>query len=148
MIKSMVVGFCFIGGLCYSVIGVEFDNTCAVSGKWNLSRIIPRLYGLVYKTLRLCPLVVEHSLVVMSVGLNPMGSQFAILALWNLCLESVGHKIWDPVEDSDTGRPSSINVWTKYVFAFQYWSCKVCVENRWVGGRKHCFINFCFLVVL
>ena len=43
--------------------------------------VIPRLYGWVYKTLRLSPLVVEHSVVVMSARLNPMGSQFSIPAL-------------------------------------------------------------------
>ena len=44
----------------------------------SVSRVIPRLYGGVYKTLRLFPLVVEHSVVVMSARLNPVGSQFSI----------------------------------------------------------------------
>ena len=50
------------------------------------------LYGWVYKTLRLSSLVVEHNLVVTTVGslqndprLNPMGSQFFISVLLNLC---------------------------------------------------------------
>ena len=55
-----------------------FDNTCTVSGEGNVSKVIPRLYGWVYKTLRLFPLVVEHSDVVMSAKLNPMGSPFSI----------------------------------------------------------------------
>ena len=38
-------------------------------------------YGWVYKTLRLSPSVVDHSVVVMSARLNPMGSQFSILVL-------------------------------------------------------------------
>ena len=71
------------------VMGEGFDNTCTVPGKWNVSRVIPRLYGGVYKTLRLFPLVVEHSVVVMSARLNAMGSQFSIPVLWNLCSESV-----------------------------------------------------------
>ena len=71
------------------VMGVGFYNTCTVSGKWNISRVIPRLHGWVYKTLRLPPLVVEHSLVVMSARLNPVRSQFLIPVLWNLCSESV-----------------------------------------------------------
>ena len=37
--------------------------------------VIPRLYGWVYKTIRLSPVVVEHSVVVMSVRLNLIGSQ-------------------------------------------------------------------------
>ena len=33
---------------------------------------------------------------IMSVRLNPVGSQFLIPLLWNLCSESVGHKILRP----------------------------------------------------
>ena len=40
------------------VMVVGFENTCTVSGKWNVSKVIPRLYGWVYKTLRLSPLAV------------------------------------------------------------------------------------------
>ena len=58
-----------------------FSNTCAVSGKWAVSRVIPRLCGWVYKTLRLSPLVVKHSVAVMGARLNPMGSQFSIPVL-------------------------------------------------------------------
>ena len=35
----------------------------------------------VYKTLRLSPLVLDHSVAVMSTRLNPVGSQFSILVL-------------------------------------------------------------------
>ena len=118
-------------------MGMGFDNTCAVSGKWNASKVIPRLYGWVYKTLRLSPLVVEYSVVVMSTRLNLMGSQFSIPVLWNLCSVfriSGGINCWDPVQDSDTGGPSSITVRMEYLFAFQYWYWELCVENRW--GRN------------
>ena len=47
-------------------------------------------YGWVYETLRFSPLVVEHGVVVMSVRLNPLGSQFSIPVLWILCSESMG----------------------------------------------------------
>ena len=61
---------------------MKFDETCTVYGNRNVSRVIPRLYGLVYKTLRLSPLVVDHNgLVVMSARLNPMGSQSLIPVL-------------------------------------------------------------------
>ena len=106
------------------VMAVEFDNTYAVSGKWYVLRVIPRLYGWVYKTLKLSSLVVEHSVVVMSARLNPM------------------------VEVSDTGGSCSIIVRVDYVFAFQNRYCELCVGNRWRGGRKHCLVNFCFLPVL
>ena len=97
---------------------------------------------------RISPLVVEYNVVVISARLNPMGNQFSIPLLWNLCSESVRHKILRPVEDSDTGGPSSIFVRMKYLLAFQYWCCELCVEKRWRRGRKHCFVNFCFLAVL
>ena len=84
----MVIGFCFL--MLPRVMGVGFDNTCTVLGKWNVFRVILRIYGWVYKTLRLSPLVVEHSVVIMSARLNPMSSQFSNSALWNLCFESVG----------------------------------------------------------
>ena len=61
-IKSMVVGFCFIGIWCYSEWWV-WDLICTVSRMWNAPRVIPKLYGWVYKTLRFSPLVVEHSVV-------------------------------------------------------------------------------------
>ena len=54
-----------------------FDNTCAVPG----SEMSLRLYGWVYKTLRLSPLVIEHSVAAMSARLNLMGSQFSIPVL-------------------------------------------------------------------
>ena len=61
---------------------------------------------------------------------------------------SGGINCWDPVEDSDTGGPSSITVRMEYLRAIQYWYCEFCVEN-WRGrGRKHCFVNFCSLAVL
>ena len=42
---------------------------------------------------RLSPFVVKQSVVVMSSKLNPTGSQFSIPVLWNLCSESMEHKI-------------------------------------------------------
>ena len=56
-------------------MGVEFEKTCTVAGKWNVSRVIPILYGWVYKTSRLSPLVVEHSVVVMTAGSQSRQSQ-------------------------------------------------------------------------
>ena len=72
------------------IMVVGLDNTCIVSEKWDVSRVISRLYGWVYETLRFSPLVVEHGVVVMSVRLNPLGSQFSIPVLLILCLESMG----------------------------------------------------------
>ena len=50
------------------VMRVGFENTCIASGKSNVSKGIPRLYGWVYKTLRLFPLADEHSVVAMTAG--------------------------------------------------------------------------------
>ena len=55
--------------------GVGFDSTCTVYGKWNVQDSPP--------------LVVEHSAGIMSARLNPMGSQFSISVLGNLCSESL-----------------------------------------------------------
>ena len=82
----MVVDFC---SMPLWVMMVGFDNTCAASGKWNVSRVFPKLYGWVYKTLRLSPLVVEHNVVAMSARLSYMDNQFSIPVLWNVCSESV-----------------------------------------------------------
>ena len=46
------------------------------------------------------------------------------------------------VEDSDTYESSSITVRMEYVFVFQLWYCELCVQNRWKGGRKHCYVIF------
>ena len=78
-----------------------------------------------------------------------MGSQFWIPVLWNFCSESMGGiKRWDPAEGSNTDGPSSVTVRIEWLFALQLLCCEICVENQWGGGRKHCFINFCSLVVL
>ena len=67
--------------MLFWVMGVGFHNACAVSGKLTVSRVIPSLYGWVYKTLGLSPLVVEHSVVVISARWNPVSSQFPIPVL-------------------------------------------------------------------
>ena len=43
--------------------------------KWNISRVIPRLCRWVYKTLRLFPLTVEHSVGVITAGFQSRRSQ-------------------------------------------------------------------------
>ena len=66
-----------------------------------------------------------------------------------MCSESVrGITLWNSVEDSGTGGPSSITVRMEYLFTFQYWYCELCVENRLGEGKKHCFIKFCSFTVL
>ena len=59
--------------LVFVLLGVDATPSaggpsCTVSWEWNVSRVTPRLYGWVHKTLRLSPLVVEYSVVVMSYG--------------------------------------------------------------------------------
>ena len=99
------------------VICLEFENICTVSCKGNVSRSIPKLYGWVYKNLKLSPLAVEHSVVVMTTGSQSRLSQiesygfpswgirhwrseldycydgllicFSILLLWTLCGKSM-----------------------------------------------------------
>ena len=143
------------------VMGVGFDNTCTVSGKWNISRVIPRLYGWVYKTLRLSLLAVRHSVVVMTSGFQWRRSQiesyqFSVPVLSNLCLESVGAKNFKIlVEDSDAGGPISITVRMEYLLEYFsiliLWSlCGKPIRGSGrgervgvKGGRKYCFVDFC-----
>ena len=54
--------------MVFVLLGVD-----ATQKKWGW--IIPRLYGWAYKTLRLYPLVVEHSVVVMTTGSESRQSQ-------------------------------------------------------------------------
>ena len=139
MIKLMVVGFCFIRGWCSSEWWGWDSITLA---QFQGSEMSPRPYGWVHKTLRLSSLVIEHSVVVANFWF-PF-CKVCVQNQWGMG----GTKFWDPVEDSDTGGTSSINVRMEYVLAFQYWYCELCVENQWGGGRKHCFVNFCSLAVL
>ena len=137
MIKSVVAGFCFIGVWYYSEwCGWDLITLAQFEVRECLQGNIKTLY----KNLKILPLMVEHSVVVMSARLNPMGSQFLILVWRNLSSELVG--------DTDTGSASSVSVRMKYVFAFEFWYCELRVENRWGGGRKHCFVNFCSLAEL
>ena len=76
----------------------------------NVSSVIARLHGWVYKTLRLSPLVVEHSVVVMSARLNPIGSQF-VQNQWSMIF-------WESIKDSDTSGLSSIPIRMEYLLAF------------------------------
>ena len=56
-------------------LGMKFETTCTVSGKGNVSRVISTFYGWVHETLRLSPLAVEHSVVVMTGGSQSIQSQ-------------------------------------------------------------------------
>ena len=49
---------------------MRFDNTCTVSGKRNIPRVIPRLYGRVYKTLTLKDSFISESCIEIKIELN------------------------------------------------------------------------------
>ena len=72
------------------------------------------------------------------------------LPFYEICVQNQwGMKFWDPLEDSITDSPSWTTVRMEYLLlAFQYWYCELCVENWWGRGRKHCFVNSCFLAML
>ena len=110
----MVVGFCSFGGWCYSERWVWILRTLA---QFQGIELFP---GLFQDNLKALPI---------------MGSQFSISVLLNLCSESVGAQNFEILaEDSNTGGPSSFTVLMEYLFPFQFWYCKLCVENRW-GAR-------------
>ena len=141
--------------MLFWVIG-GFENTCIAWRKWDISRVIPILYGWVYKTLKTfsssgwtycsgydcrfsIKIIPEWILWVVNFDSSFMKFLFRISG----CI-----KFWDQVEDSDTREPSSITVRMEYLFVFQFWYNEFCVGNRWRGGKKYCFVNFCSLVVL
>ena len=87
--------------------------------------------------------MVEHSVVVMSARLNPMGSQFSIPLFSNLCSESVG---WGggwggggSVEASNNGGPSSMigrkpmrgREKALFLLIFVLWWC---LNRQWMRG--------------
>ena len=136
---------------------VEFNDTGTVLGKWNVSRVIPRLYGWVHKILRPTPLVVENSAEVVTARSRLRRSQINGQLIFDsrfikLVLRISGYiKFWDPAEDSNNSDPSSITFRMKYLFAFQFWCCKLCLENQWGGGRSIVLLIFvlwqCFIIV-
>ena len=129
------------------VISVGFENTCKVSGKWNVSSVIPRPYGWVYKILRL-------SFISGWTYCSGYDCRFPIKPIFDsrfmkfLFRISEGIKFWDLVENSGTDGPSPITVRMEYLFAFQFWYCELGVKSGWGVGRMYFFINFCSLVVL
>ena len=80
-----------------------------------------------------------------------MGGHFSISDLLNLRSESVGAYNFEIIaDDSYTGGPSSFTVRMEYLFAFQFWYCKLCVENPWWGEggwQKALFCEFLFFGV-
>ena len=83
----MVCFFFLLGLIPLWVVCLGFENTWVVSKKWN---VISRLYGSVYKILRLLLTAVEYSIVVVDTSSIPGRSQFLIPVLRNLCSEAVG----------------------------------------------------------
>ena len=71
----MVVDFCFIGGWCYSKWWWSDLVTFALFQGIGMSPRLFQDYGSVYKILRPSPLVVEHSLMVMTTSSQSRGSQ-------------------------------------------------------------------------
>ena len=141
--------------MLFWVIG-EFENTCIVWRKWDISRVIPLLYGWAYKTLKTFPI----SGWTYCSGYD-CGFSIKIISEWILWVVNFDSgfmkfffrisgriKFWDPVEDSDTREPSSVTFRMEYLFVFQFWYNELCVENQWRGGKKYYFVNFRSLVVL
>ena len=53
------------------------------------------------------------------------------VVLLNLCLESMEAKNLEILGgEPNIGSPSSFTVRMEYLFAFQFWYCELCVENR------------------
>ena len=107
------------------VMVVGFENTSAISGKQNVSRVVPRLYGWVYKIIRLGNKTAEGSVVVVAAGYQSGESQVGSRG-WSVfnsrfakfVLGSIGSITFVIlVDDSETGGPSSVTVRMEYSFA-------------------------------
>ena len=150
-------------------MGVAFENTAIVSGKWNVSRIIPRLYRWVYKVLRLSQLIVElwvpnqgfsqsagSQSVVVIVGSQLGGTQcesyeqllFDSHFLKFLFRINGGIKFWDLSRRLRYWRPEFDCREDGMFICLSILILWVLCENRWWGGIKHYFFNFCFAGVL
>ena len=73
LVNPMVVSFCWRLMLLL-VMGVEFENICTVSGKWNVSRVISRLYEWDCNISRVPLVIAEHGVVVASAGYRIRGN--------------------------------------------------------------------------
>ena len=144
MIKPMVVCFCFVGVCC--------QITCIVSEKWNVSRVISRLYGYVHEILRLYKTVDQCIIVVIAMTYYSGGYQFdaheklifdsrvtkfvfeafrvQFLLGWNTCLFFNSH-IVNFVWESDEGEAGNI------LLIFVLWRCFNC---WWVRVEAECLI--------
>ena len=58
------------------VMGVGFENICTISGGWNVSKVVPRLYGWIYNVLWLFLLTAEDSVVAVTMGFQSGRPQF------------------------------------------------------------------------
>ena len=58
------------------VKGVGFEKICTVSGKYNVSRVVPRLYGWICKIIRPFSTTGEDGIVLVTIGNQPGRPQF------------------------------------------------------------------------
>ena len=140
-----------LGLMLLWVMGVGFENTCTVSRKWNVSRVTARLYGWLYKNLRLSPLGVEHGVVVMTVGCQSRRSKIESYGkpIFNFHFTKCQFRISGYIKfwDSSEGLQSQFTYRRNGILIcfFQFWCYEICVENQREGGRKYCFADFCYL---
>ena len=124
------------------VMGVGFGNTYIVSWRWNVSRVIQRLYGWVYKTLKLSPLVVNIVLWLWLRDWILWVVNFR-LPFYEICVQNQWeHKILRPSRGLRQWQPSSITIIMEYLLAFQYWYCELCVKTDQGEAKKIVLLIF------
>ena len=112
------------------VMGVGFENTCTVSVKWSVSRVIPRLHGWVYKLLRLSNCYFNCGFPI-SAGSQLGGPQF----------KSYGYLEFDATLEIGVGFENTCTASGKWnentglVQDFIFWFC-VWWKSRELGGRE------------
>ena len=132
--------------LVFVLLGVDAtlsDGFDTVSGNWI--RVLPRLYGRIYKTFRLSPLVVEQCCCGYECEFPIKTISDWILWVANfpfLFYESWGLRHW-----RSQFSYRQVKILTNICLLFNS-DIVIFVWKTDGGGAKHCFVDFCSLAVL
>ena len=127
----MVDGFCAMGDRCDSACGI-WEHSHSVKEVKCLQCYL-NTFLWVYKNLKLSPVAIGHSLVV-------------IIPDWILWVASFQSLFYVTCIQNQWGHTLAVQVqWQDGILICFDSEC--CVKNRWGGGRKRCFVNICSLAV-
>ena len=135
------------------MMGVRFENTCTVSGKWNVIRVVPRLYRWYIKFSGSFPLLVELQVPIWETSKQRV---LCVTNFWfpfsEICVQNQWwYRILRFLRDSNTSAPSWIAV--KVMVMFMVRECLLLYDSGIVnfvwktnegGDRNYYCVNFCF----